>query len=300
MPIKGTTDEYKAVRMVIDKYKVAKPRVEEKEQKKPRRHHEQKVKIIPKDTINDPHRYKEARCAAAEFSADFEKAAKLYAEQTGQAFKNWRDALEEIKDLLPAYRWPVPDCFAEHMIFFDPLGKGLKLEAIAVSDTLAMIKARKNGDTDTLNELMADKVALVKARNESYKLLEAEAYLEHGKRTYKNTKGKERNSALARSLGLSTGVRQGEIKARQMYKDYVELVRKKGCSRQDALEAVTSKYHLSSEDAALQHLTLELRAIRKAAKNIVKTREDGSSSGECIRDIILKHLKGLLPAKWNR
>ncbi len=242
-----------------------------------------------------------ARIAAAEFSDNSKSAAHRYIDLTGQKFDTWQDALEEIKSLIPAYRWPVADCFTETMIFFDPALKNLTCNAICVVSTPAMQKAEECGDTETFKELYQNQVALVEVRRERDKKSEAEAYLEHAERAYKNTSGdsKKRNSAVVRNLNLSSGTKPPTYDVNKMYRDYFELVRKKGLSRYDALEIITDNYGLLSNTATLKYLVSKMKSLKDAVNSALAERGDETIIGTEIRDNILKYLKGFILDGWT-
>lgn len=247
-------------------------------------------------------KYKAARIAAAEFSGDAQSAANRYANLTGQEFNNWKDALEEIKDILRdcPYRWPTFDSIGEIMIFFNPAGK-FTADITIINETPSMQNAKERKDSETYSELGQGQLSIIKARREAYRRAEAEAYLKHAERAYKNTGGdsKKRNSAVSRSLGLSTGKRPKDIDTSQMYKDYFQLVRKDGLCRFDALEIIAGKYNLPSTTAAQQHLSIKLSAIRKAAESTVKKNDAGETTNSFARDVILAYLKGFVLDGWK-
>ena len=245
-------------------------------------------------------KYKAARIAAAEFSDNAELAAGRYADQTEQEFDDWHDALDELKKKIPAYRWPTFDSMAEIIIFFNPGCDGMTADIIAVNSTPAMQKAEQRGDDETYNELYQSQIEIIKTRSEAYKGAEAEAYLEHAERTYKNTDGEsgKRNSAVARSLNLSTGKKPGTIDKKQMYKDYFDLVRKEGLCRYDALEIVKGKYNMPTTMATQQHLSLKMKSIRLAAKKQITMNDAGEIVSTLVRDTILNYLKGFILDGW--
>ena len=245
-------------------------------------------------------KYKAARIAAAKFSSDAQSAAGLYAELTEQKFDDWHNSLEELKREIPAYRWPTFDSIAEIMIFFNPSCDGMTADIIGVNSTPAMQKAAQRGDDETYSELYQSQIEIIKTRREAAKGAEAEAHLEHGKRTFENTGGdsKKRNSALARSLGLSTGKKPKEINELQIYKDYFDLVRKEGLCRYDALEIIMEKYNLPTTTATQQHLSLKMKSIRLAAKKQVTKNDAGETVSTFARDTILNYLKGFILDGW--
>jgi len=251
---------------------------------------------MPSD--NNSHKYELARSAAAEFSADHEKAAKLYANLLGQSYDNWRDALEEIKELLPAYRWPVGDIFAEECIFFNPFlfgggverDKEIQCQASMTNETRLMLTLKKLMDTPAgrkerndleaiyevlknvesiqleLNKIKGEKNTLEIILGSAKEIFESEEYNVPDK--HRNMSQK-RNRAIVESLKLTD---QRPLKS-ILYREYVNMVRHDNLGRKQAVTDLVEGYDLVSESACAKQLSRAVKDVRDSWDNVFFARK---------------------------
>lgn len=203
--------------------------------------------------------------AAAKYSTDSMKAVLEYMRQSGQTDTpiDLDKLHKEMLDLLPKYRHPYsPE--SEYMIFYDPehlsIGGTLFQEPSFLKDLIEV------GVPDNLLDIIKNhvhesekcKAELLTCKNElnEYKALFANAekvYNEnHGNRS--DLRSDTRNALVVQALGLSTGKRVKDDRKRQAYFDYVTLIRKKGMSREDAVEELLKKYKSGSHESIIKGL----------------------------------------------
>ncbi len=213
-----------------------------------------------------------ARQVAAKFSADIESATAEYGRLTNQqdSFEfEWLNEKpvriisklrEEMLTLLPHYRHPTWDEFAEFGIFIDPDFARFNGNIYEEPDFLSTIKEVEI-PTDTIatienyiKESERAKIDLTKNRRELMALKET---FEKARRVYvenRDQRSEKRNAMVVQTLGLSTGQTPKRIDKRAAYIDYFKFVRKEGLSRQDATKKVAALHGFNSSDAALQAL----------------------------------------------
>ena len=237
-----------------------------------------------------------ARQAVAQHSTDPVAATLEYAKLTeqlvpGHTTEMINELQKEMLALLKPYRHPANDEMSENMIFIDPDGMkiymqghelpqfllDLEKEEIA-ADTLAVIKeyVRKsevrtielNGCINKLNELKT-------------RFATAEQIF----KKYRSAPRKEtRNSEIVKAIGLSTGTRKKEYNDKEVYVDYVTLIRKKGLARRSAVEELSDNYSLSY--GTVINILNEQKSI------VIKRWEESSPT---LVPQIIKRLKGLVP-----
>ncbi|MCD6353506.1 MAG: hypothetical protein J7M06_04765 [Proteobacteria bacterium] len=244
-------------------------------------------------TGNDSPQKKAARIAAAEFSADHEKAAKFYAKSTKQSFSHWRDALEEMKSLLHAYRWPVSDIFAEECIFFNPflLGGGierdkeLQCKASATVDTRLMVTIKKLMDTPdgekVRDDLEAIYEAFLSAQNLQLELNKVkgernmlEVVLGNAKEIFEseeyNTPDKNRNMAQKRNRAIVESLNLSNKRTMRsvLYREYINFVRHDNLDRKQAITHLVEGYNLGSEAGCAKQLSRAVKDVRDSWANV--------------------------------
>lgn len=214
-----------------------------------------------------------ARQAASKFSADIKAAVKEYGKLTGQQDSHeieWVNGKpvaiisklqEEMLSLLPKYRYPTWDAFAENMIFIDPDGVRLSASMYGEPEFLSTIKkadipAEINATIENyIKESEATKLEHLKCQRE---LSDFKALFEDARQIIETdrdeTRSDVRNARVVQLLGLSTGLPPKRIDKRAAYIYYFKLVRKKGLSRKAATEKVVAQHGYGSFDAALKAL----------------------------------------------
>ncbi len=212
-----------------------------------------------------------AREAAARFATDATRAVELYAALTGRS-KQWagkgQEALtEEMLSLLPAYRHPVHDASTEYILFIDPGG----LPPAPERSNNAVFPA-VSLDEEWLRAEWAQCLAEL-AR------MEAEI-AEMGGRD-----GQERPQGVTDPSGR--GVTVGCFRQQMAYRTYIRLVRSKGFSRRQAVDAVAILFGFPSFAAALQ-------TLRVQQKEVIRRWQQ---SAPCLMETILARWRGLLPGE---
>jgi hypothetical protein len=187
---------------------------------------------------------------------DHAKAAQIYA-----------DAEEEMLHLLPGYRHPVNDGFAERMIFLAELTLDMTLTGYNWTPLMMEVK-------ESLTEPLRSKVlkcmkdfelAKGKLNSANDELLELRSLLDEAHDDYQPSfdgeRSDSRNKRVVQTLGLSTGRRQQWIDHEAAYASYVRIVRHKGLSRTDATLQIKNTFGYQSEDATLKALNKQLLQI---------------------------------------
>lgn len=240
-----------------------------------------------------------SRKAAAKFSTDLHLATIEYAKMSGQlslatlTTNEYVKLKDEMLSLLPFYRHPANNELAEYMIFFDPncinvngLGyqwpqfiDDLKKKGIA-EDLLKTIKKY-------VRESELQTIDLMQCKDE---LSDLKAMFKDAQRIYnkyRNERPDKRNALVAQTIGLSSGVVPKRVNKKNLYFEYVKLVRKKGFPRNEAVEKIRKAYGLNSHNAVCKFLY----AYRKSLLEIWK-QQDPSLYFE-----IKRRLKGIIPSK---
>lgn len=215
-----------------------------------------------------------AREAAARFATDAARAVECYAVLTGRS-EQWasgeQEALEEeMLALLPAYRHPVHDASTEYILFVDPAG----LPAAQAS----------GGDpalpVDALDDVPWLRMEWTLCLAELARLEEEIAALRRGS----GREGRQGATALDRDPAVAT---VGCFRRRRAYYTYIRLVRSKGFSRRQAVNAVAALFGFPNYASALQLLKGEQEeVIRRWQK-----------SAPCLMETILTRWQGLLPGE---
>jgi len=242
---------------------------------------------------------KAARIAAAKHSVQPVSAVLHYISLTEQTElintdkKVFKKMQAEMYSMLKPYRHPANDKLAESMIFFGPDSiqlnmtgcqdppfiKALEKEKIP-NDLLANIK-------EYVQESELRIIALGKCENKLHLLEEKISTAQQIYDKLKSSRPDHRNSQVVKAMGLSTGYRPKRLKKKTVYVDYVNLVRKKGMSREDAVEIVKEKYVINSEDSTLRHLHDHRKTvIDKWGQKYPSTTPE-----------IKKRLRGLIPSR---
>lgn len=236
-----------------------------------------------------------ARKAAAKYSTDLNGAVLEYCTLVGQVTVSFsRDdfnkAKEELLDLLPLYRHPANDEFAEYMQFIDydcleghftanhkPPFLDL-LEKVEIEPKL-LEEVKKY-----VEEAEQSKHALNTCQSKFTKLekLVTAARQEYDKRIKKRPD--HRNAKTVQALGFSEGTRKKDFDHKQLYIDYASFIRKRGLPRWVAIEKLEKKYN-RSQDTVL-HILKEQRAIL-----LKKWKKESPSLASLVRD----RLKGFIP-----
>lgn len=240
-----------------------------------------------------------ARKAAARFSTDPHLATIEYAKMSGQlslatlTTTEYEKLQDEMLSLLPLYRHPANNELAEHMIFFDPdciningLGyqwpkfiNNLEKKGIG-EDLLTIIKKYVRESELRIIELMQckDELSELKA-----KFTDAQCIFNK----YRNERSDKRNALVVQTIGLSIGIVAKRVNKKNLYFDYVKLVRKEGFSRNEAAEKIRKAYGLNSHNAVCKFLY----AYRKSLLERWKQQHPS------LYVEIKRRLKGIIPSK---
>jgi hypothetical protein len=240
-----------------------------------------------------------ARKAAAKFSTDLNSATIEYATMLGRlclaapAITEYIKLQDEMLSLLPLYRHPTNNEFAEYMIFFDPdciSGSGSiyrwpnfikRLEKGGIADDLLtdIKKYIRESELCTI-ELMQckDELSELKA-----KFTDAQSIYNK----YRNERSDKRNALVVQAISLSTGHPPKRINRKRAYFDYVRLVRKKGMPRSEAVKVTQKKHGINSYDATLKVL------YDYRSSFLTKWEEQHPSMFPDIKN----RLKGLIPSR---
>jgi len=240
-----------------------------------------------------------ARKAAAKHSTNPVLAAFEYAKLTGRldlvTTQSGREKLQdEMLSIVPPYRHPANNELAEYMIFFDP--DCIMVSGMMIYKQPGFIEALdKKGVTDDILTAIKEYVReselhiieLAKCKDELGELsaIFSEAQLVYD--VHRDERSDKRNALVVQAIGLSTGFAPKRVDEKKIYFDYVKLVRKKGLSRDEAVEAIRRTYDLASGNAAIKFLTAYRKSILEKWKR----------SHASIYPEIEKRLKRLIPRK---
>jgi hypothetical protein len=217
---------------------------------------------------------KAAREAAAKYSSNLALAVFEYGVLSRQHSSITSDSgraklQDEILRLLPCYRRPTSDEFAEWFLFFDP--DGINLSASGYQIPIFVELLEKEGISENLltgikeyvRESELRKIELAQCKSE---LGELKKKFSDAQRIYNENKDKrsdERNALTVQAIGFSTGHAPKRIDKDRMWVDYVTLVRKRGMHRSDAVKAIKEKHQFNSENAASKALHEQRRSLLK-------------------------------------
>lgn len=239
-----------------------------------------------------------ARKAAAKHSTNLALATVEYASLTKSldlvATESGRQSLQdEMLSMLPPYRHPTYNKLTEYMIFFDP--NCINITGSIYQEPEFIEELKKEGVKDALLTAIKKYVTesepriidLAQCKNELAKL---RTKLLNAKRIYDeniNERPETRNSRVVRNLGFSTGFAPARVDGEKVYFDYVTLVRKKGFTRNEAVEAIRKEYSLNSFNATLKFLYQRRKSILEKWK----------TQHPSLYPEIKSRLKGLIPRK---
>ena len=237
-----------------------------------------------------------ARKAAAKYSTNPNSATLEYAKLSGQPFLSNTDYTrlrDEMLSMLPPYRHPVNGELIEYMIFFDPDCAGIT--GLGYEQPAFVEALKKEGVAENLltaakkyvRESERRQIELAQCKDE---LGELKAQLSEARRVYdenRDERPERRNALVAQAIGLSTGFSPKRIDKKKAYVDYVKLIREKGFSRKNAVEATQKKHSLNSYDSTLLVLFEYQKSIFK------KWTQQHSSMFPDIK----KRLRGLIPSR---
>jgi len=236
-----------------------------------------------------------ARKAAAEYSTESIRAVARYIELTGLVDNYtgeniFEDARDEMFDLLPPYRHPANDIFAEYMQFIDYDCMDLSMTMRHAPSFLDLLKQSDldpeivSGIDEYVQEADQNKLALCKCQAA---LEELKNTFEKAQSVYEANSGErsgKRNAQVVQVLGFSTGARKKDFDYKKVYVDYVHLVRKNGLSRRDAVKRLAKEYSRSYD--TIRNVLNEKKAI------MLKQWEEKSPA---LAPQIRKRLKGFVP-----
>jgi len=104
---------------------------------------------------------------------------------------------------------------------------------------------------------------------------------------YSNERSDKRNALVVQTIGLSIGIVAKRVNKKNLYFDYVKLVRKEGFSRNEAAEKIRKAYGLNSHNAVCKFLY----AYRKSLLERWKQQHPS------LYVEIKRRLKGIIPSK---
>jgi hypothetical protein len=238
---------------------------------------------------------KAALRASAKFSDNLAFAILEYGALSGQlkSTVEYPKLRDEMLSLLPAYRHPTNDAFAECIFFFDPDGISLSASGYEIP---SFIKALEDeGIAGQLITGIKEYVRQSELRKiELAECLELKQKFSDAVRRYANRKAKERiekrNALLIRDLGLST--KQGrapKFDSDKMWRDYVTFVRKEGMSPSKAVQAVRKKHGRKSRSSTVEVLNEQRAALLRKIEKLYPDMYDEAK----------KRLKGFVPTRRN-
>jgi len=217
-----------------------------------------------------------------------EKSPKL-----AKAAEIYRSAEEEMLALLPKYRHPVHNPFAEQMIFFavDQLDGTVTL----LKPTPLMQEVQESMPepmrSKMLSELEAHELTKARLDTVSKEKEKLQGLVDNARQQYqplnKGEKVNARQKRVVRTLGFSDGKRHKTFAPEALYRDYVRLVRHKNFNRIDAIGEVARQYNIRV-NTALDALT----DVRKDVKKHIKRRFSAEE-----QEFMLPYLRGLIPNK---
>lgn len=208
------------------------------------------------------------------------------------------EAKKEMLSLLPAYRHPVNDVFAESMIFFDkkPIMTGQGYESPQWLEVLEKISSVPGPLLSQIRQYVRKaELTTIDLNIAEDNFLQSETLLDNAHDAYQPIKNKERPSLRAQrvvtTLGLTIGKRRKTHDPVVVYETYVKLVRHKGLYRHDATIEVANIFNLT-EDTTLKSLHSICANIKKSWKQHSPREYDRT---------VKKYLKGLVKprADWN-
>jgi hypothetical protein len=186
---------------------------------------------------------------------------------------------------IETFRHPLSDPLDEFFIFNGPPvfgGGGLYWK---IPPWVAGLgdKARRE-----IEDVFKQNVQLKKQLNECRKeKSELKAILEKAESAYreKHPTSHQRNVAVVQVLGLSKGKRPPEHDPKQIYREYVYLVRKEGLTRDEAVAKITGIYQRNSKKALV-------KVLRDEKEKLI----DGWKKANPSRAVYLKKfLRNLVP-----
>lgn len=205
-----------------------------------------------------------ARIAATMYSTESVRAVMEYMKLTNQlnqfAMEKWDSIQEEMLSLLPLYRHPSYSMDQERARFMCDFSVKLQFVGWSEPGFLTRLK-NENIDKEIIGEIekyvrdsevRRNQLATCEyERNALRKIIQAAEVIY---RENIGIRSSERNKLVVQALGLSSGKREENIDKEKVYKDYLDLVRKKGMSRREATETVQQMHEIQSFDATLKVL----------------------------------------------
>lgn len=237
-----------------------------------------------------------ARKAAAMYSTDGAQAVFKYMELTSQfdpstfSTDEWDRLQKEMLSLLPFYLHPSSGLDQERIRFMGDLSINLKFVGWSEPEFLTHLK-KENVSDEIIEEIQkyVRESEVQRGQLSAYKSQRnaLEKITQDAERIYRENLDKrssERNKKVVQYLGLSSGKREEHINKEKVYVDYLDLVRKKGMSLQEATETVQEMHNILSVDATLKILF----AYRKERLDYLEV------NNPVIKPFFEKYTKGLI------
>lgn len=239
--------------------------------------------MVDYNSLNDTHKKAAARRATVSCSTDPVSAVHEYIRRTGIELPP-AEAEKEMLSFLEGYRHPVDGKDRERMIFhavfptseingcFAAFEGGQPLSKAEVEKGVPdPLRSRIIGymiDCEITNrELRLVRSELEQAKNELDALSEL---VNRAREEYRPVRKGEDASKRARRVAavfdLTNGKRKKEYTDHELYALYVNLVRKNGDSREDAIASVADSFDLA-KNTVLQHLNSSIAKVKKKWRN---------------------------------
>lgn len=185
----------------------------------------------------------------------------LFDEPNRECWEVIGDLNQEMLELLPQYRHPANDEFAEWMIFIDPDTPYFKGKMYQEPEFLRLLK-KEDIPADIIKKteeyVKKSEMAKLDLREGKHELRKLEEIFEEVSWIYNEEswteRSEKRNALVVQALGLSTGQARKRFDKKEAYIEYLTLVRKKGLSRHDATLRIKRQQGCKSPDAALKML----------------------------------------------
>lgn len=246
--------------------------------------------------VDTGHLEKIAIKAAARHSDNLAKAVLefvrlAYIESVPPLINDPNDAGKIMQKLLPPYRFPANDLFCEKLQYYGYTELSCHGTMITLPCPFLTELKKINVPEKIIKEITEYAIEAEQKKIQLNECIQTKSILEKKLQAAEevwnnniNTRSEKRNALVVQSLGFSTGKVQRRQDPRKIFIDYVDLIRKKGQSKNDATESIRKKYALSSFDRTQRILQDHRRSIYDKAKRI---------SPE-LKKAISDNLKGLL------
>ncbi len=213
-----------------------------------------------------------------------------------ESIKMFNDAQEELFSLLPAYRWPVADIFAEALIFFNQ-SPACSATGYSLPNYYEELRKLDSVPENILADVRADieKLAMTKVELQETKRQRDELLSECKKAEKEylpqsdNERISKREHRVIVALGLTKGKRQKTYDEDQMFRRYIWLVRHKGLYQDIAILKLQENYDLSEQTV--------IKALFRVSNKIKKSHQEQNPE---FFSKIEHYFKGLVPQFGDR